>query len=78
MRSVIRRSFRHILHVLGRYPAFKRMIVSLIYRFPALDATLRTAAHRVIHPEAVLDVDATSLPDESRRAYERMRGSPRP
>lgn len=75
MKPVIRRTFRHILHLLGRYPALKRMIVGLIYRFPALDATLRTAAHRVVHPEAVLDVDATSLPDESRRAYERMRSS---
>jgi hypothetical protein len=78
MRSVLRHSFRHILHVLGRYPTLKRLIVALIYRFPTLDATLRTAAHRVAHPEAVLDVDAKCLPEESRRAYERMRGVRRP
>lgn len=77
MSSVLRRALRHLLHFLGRYPALKRMVVDLIYRFPALDATLRTVAHRVVHPEAVLDVDATNLPEASRRAYERMRGNSR-
>jgi hypothetical protein len=77
MKSLFRQGLRRILHYLGRYPALKRVAVDLIYRFPLLDATLRTVAHRVVHPEAVLDVDATNLPEASRRAYERMRGRPR-
>jgi len=77
MSSVFRRAIRNLLHFLERYPALKRVIVNLIYRFPALDATLRTVAHRVAHPEAVLDVDVTSLSEASRRAYERMRAGPR-
>jgi hypothetical protein len=78
MRSYFRRALRDLLHVLGRYPGLKRVIVNMVYRFPSLDATLRTVAHKVIHPEAVLDVDATHMPEASRRAYERMRRSPGP
>ncbi|MDR6642663.1 hypothetical protein J2X57_001875 [Luteibacter sp. 1214] len=78
MSSIARRILRDLLHFLGRYPALKRLIVDTVYRFPALDTTLRTVAHRVIHPEAVLDVDATRLPDASRRAFDRMREGPKP
>lgn len=78
MSVLLRRGLRDLLHFLGRHPALKRAIVDLVYRFPALDGKLRTAAHRVIHPEAVLDVDASRLPEASRRSYDRMRGNPRP
>jgi len=77
MRATGRRVLRSFLHFLGRYPALKRLIVDVVYRFPALDATLRTVAHRVIHPEAVLDVDASRLPEASRLAFDRMRAGPR-
>ncbi|HVI53983.1 MAG TPA: hypothetical protein VM621_02890 [Luteibacter sp.] len=77
MNALFRRGLRNLLHFLGRHPALKRAIVDLVYRFPALDGKLRTAAHRAIHPEAALDVDASRLPDASRRAYDRMRGDPR-
>jgi hypothetical protein len=78
MSVLVRRGLRLILHFLGRHPTLKRAIVDIVYRFPTLDGKLRTAAHRAIHPEAVLDVDATRMPDVSRRAYERMRGPSRP
>jgi hypothetical protein len=78
MRSLLHRSLRAALRQLARYPALKRLLVNTVYRFPTLDGKLRTAAHRVIHPEAVLDVDASCLPEASRRAYERMRGETRP
>lgn len=78
MSAILRRALRRSLHMLGRYPAIKRMIVDLIYRFPVLDTTLRTVAHRVIHPEAILDVDASRLPEASRRAFDRMRGGTGP
>jgi hypothetical protein len=76
MSYFLRRKLRESLHLLGRYPALKRVIVSLIYRFPSLDAKLRTVAHKVVHPEAVLDVDLTHLPEASRRSYDRMRRNP--
>jgi hypothetical protein len=75
MKSALRGTLRRLLHFLGKYPSLKRAIVNVIYRFPALDSTLRNVAHRVVHPDAVLDVDLTCLPHESRRTYERMRGS---
>jgi hypothetical protein len=75
MKVLIRRNLRVLLHLLARFPGIKRTLVDLVYRFPSLDGKLRTAAHKVIHPEAVLDVDATRLPEASRRAYQRMRGS---
>lgn len=78
MSVLLKHALRGLLHFLGRRPALKRTIVDLVYRFPALDGKLRTAAHRVIHPGAVLDVDASRLPEASRRAYDRMRGGPRP
>ncbi|TCV95741.1 hypothetical protein EC912_10285 [Luteibacter rhizovicinus] len=78
MRSFFRRAPYGLLRFIGRYPALKRLIVDAVYRFPALDATLRTVANRATHPEAALDVDAARMPDASRRAYERMRGGRRP
>jgi hypothetical protein len=78
MRSIAHRALRHLLHFLGRRPALKRMIVDIVYRLPALDTILRSAANRATHPEAVLDVDARRLPEASRRAYERMRGNGAP
>jgi hypothetical protein len=77
MSFFFRHALRSLLRFLGRYPALKRSLVNVIYRFPTLDGKLRTVAHRVIHPEAVLDVDAERMPESSRRAYDRMRGSPR-
>ncbi|WP_043692478.1 hypothetical protein [Luteibacter sp. 9133] len=73
MKLTAQRALRYLLHFLGRRPALKRLIVDAIYRMPALDAKLRTAASKANHPEAVLDVDANRLPDASRRAYDRMR-----
>lgn len=77
MSALLRRGLSGLLHFLGRHPALKRAIIDVVYRFPLIDGKLRTAAHRVIHPEAVLDVDATRMPEASRRSYERMRGSTR-
>jgi hypothetical protein len=77
MSFLFRLVLKHLLAILARYPALKRFIVDLIYRFPALDAGLRTAAHRAVHPEAILDVDAAHMPDGSRRAFRRMRGGKR-
>ncbi|APG04451.1 hypothetical protein BJI69_11435 [Luteibacter rhizovicinus DSM 16549] len=77
MSRFFRPALRSLLRFLGRYPALKRFLVNVIYRFPTLDGKLRTVAHRVIHPEAVLDVDARRLPESSRRAYDRMRGDTR-
>jgi hypothetical protein len=77
MTRSLRLGLRTLLHILARYPALKRVFVDMVYRFPALDGKLRTAINRVIHPEAVLDVDATRMPETSRRAYERMRGDRR-
>ncbi|WP_291776712.1 hypothetical protein [Luteibacter sp.] len=55
----------------------KRWLVDTVYRIPALDAALRTAAHRVSHPEARLDVDASQMSESSRRSFDRMRmGNP--
>jgi hypothetical protein len=76
MKSILRHALHRLLHLLGNYPAIKRMIVNVVYRFPALDSTLRTVAHRAAHPDAVLDVDVTCLPEGSRRVYERMRRGP--
>lgn len=73
MNSVFRPWLRRMLGLLTRYPALKRFVVNLIYRFPALDAGLRTVAHRAIHADAVLDVDASQIPETSRLAYDRMR-----
>jgi hypothetical protein len=78
MSIFFRRALRTLLRSLARYPALKRLIVDVIYRFPSLDGKLRTAAHRIIHPEAVLDVDARRMPESSRRVYNRMRRPPRP
>lgn len=78
MSVLLRRGLSGLLHFLGRHPTLKRAIVDLVYRFPALDGKLRTAAHRAVHPEAVLDVDAARLPEASRRAYDRMRADSRP
>jgi hypothetical protein len=73
IKTTVRQVLRGLLGRLERYPALRRFLVDVAYRFPALDARLRTAAHRVIHIEAALDVDADRLPDSSRRSYERMR-----
>lgn len=78
MNTFFRRALRTLLRFLARYPTLKRLIVDVIYRFPSLDGKLRTAAHRIIHPEAVLDVDVRRMPESSRRAYNRMRRGPRP
>lgn len=73
MMFTAQRALRHLLHFLGRHPALKRLIVDVIYRLPVLDAKLRTAATKAIHPDALLDIDATRMPEASRRAYDRMR-----
>ncbi|MFC4525309.1 hypothetical protein ISN76_03575 [Dyella halodurans] len=73
MSSLFRPWLKKLLGLLARYPALKRFVVNVVYRFPALDAGLRTVAHRTIHPEAALDVDATRMPETSRRAFDRIR-----
>lgn len=62
-----------ILRVVSRLPALKRLMVNLIYRFPALDAGLRSTVHRMNHPDAELDVDAKRLPDSARLIFDRLR-----
>jgi hypothetical protein len=76
MSNVLRQGLRALLRLLARYPTLKRALVNVIYRFPALDGKLRTVAHQVIHPDAVLDVDANRMPESSRRVYERLRRGP--
>lgn len=78
MKQLMRRALRHILQFLTRYPSVKRVVVDLVYRIPAIDSAMRTVAHRIAHPEAVLDVDASRMPDASRRAFDRMRGRTSP
>ena len=73
MKALLRSPVRFLLNVMNRHPRWKRFLVDLVYKVPALDALLRHAADRAIHPDARLDVDARQLPDESRRSFERMR-----
>lgn len=73
MKGLLRRSAVTLLQAVSRYPRIKRWLTGVVYRIPALDAGLRTAARRAAHPEARLDVDAGRLPEESRRSFERMR-----
>lgn len=78
MKAFLRSPIRLLLRSLARYPRMKRSLVDLVYKIPALDSLLRTAANRLTHPEARLDVDASQLPEGSRRSFERMRsGMPR-
>jgi hypothetical protein len=57
----------------SRFPVLKRLIVDTIYRFPALDARLRSTLHRALHPDAVLDVDCKQLSEASRDVFVRLR-----
>jgi len=75
MKGLLRRSAVTLLEAVSRYPRIKRWLTGVVYRIPALDAGLRTAARRAAHPEARLDVDAAQLPEGSRRSFERMRTS---
>lgn len=78
MSHTVRRFLLALLRSLEKYPTVKQLAVNLVYRFPQLDSKLRTAAHKVIHPEAVLDVTADRMPTGSRRAFERIRARQRP
>ncbi len=78
MKALLRHWLNYVMRWFSRYPLAKRLVVDMVYRFPALDARLRTLAHRAAHPDAVLDVDATNMPDATRRAFERMRVESRP
>jgi hypothetical protein len=62
-----------IFRVVSRFPAIKRFMVNITYRFPALDARLRSTVHRMNHPEAELDVNAKRLPDSARLIFDRLR-----
>lgn len=61
----------------SRFPMLKRWMVDAVYRFPALDARLRSTLHRAQHPDAALDVDCKQLPDVSRRVLARLRARAR-
>ena len=64
---------RSLLGFVEKRPRLKRLLVDLVYRIPALDAALRGASRKAIHPEARLDIDASRLPDGSRASFERIR-----
>jgi len=57
----------------SRFPFLKRLMVDAVYRFPALDARLRSTLHRAEHPDAALDVDCKQLPEGSRYVLARLR-----
>lgn len=69
MKSVLARA----VHWVSRFPVFKRLLVDAIYRFPALDARLRSTLHRAQHPDAILDVDSKQLSEASRYVLARLR-----
>ncbi|WNL45530.1 hypothetical protein RKE25_19275 [Dyella sp. BiH032] len=73
MKGLLRHATVTLLEAVSRYPRLKRWLTGVVYRIPALDAGLRTAARRAAYPEARLDVDPTQLPEGSRRSFERMR-----
>lgn len=61
------------VHWLSRFPVLKRLAVDAVYRFPALDARLRSTLHRAQHPDAELDVDCKQLSEASRYVLARLR-----
>lgn len=73
MTRLPRSLLRALLAVFSRHPRLKRRLVDLVYRMPWIDARLRTLAHRAVHPEAVLDLDVTRMPEGSRRSLARIR-----
>jgi hypothetical protein len=73
MTHLPRTVLRMILNAVARHPRLKRYLVDAIYRVPWFDMRLRDLAHRVVHPEAVLDVDEDRMPEGSRRSLQRIR-----
>jgi hypothetical protein len=68
-----RKPLQVVLRLLARYPRLKRRIVDLVYLLPAVDTRLRDLAHRAVHPEARLDVDASRMSQGSQRCRSRIR-----
>lgn len=73
MSGLLRFPLRALLGFLGNRPRLKRFLVDIVYRAPALDAILRSASQKAIHPEARLDIDARLLPDDSRASFDRIK-----
>jgi len=73
MSQLARATLRRLLAGIARYPRIKRVLVDLVYRLPWFDGRLRDLAHRVTHPEALLDVDPGRLPEGSRQCLARIK-----
>lgn len=69
MKFVLAGAARWVSH----FPVFKRLVVDTIYRFPTLDAWLRSTLRRAQHPDAALDVDCKQLSEASGYVLARLR-----
>lgn len=62
---------------LSRFPTFKRTVVGILSRIPALDGKLRSALTQAQHPDAILDVDHRQLSEPSSEVLARLKAGVR-
>lgn len=67
---------KSVLHLvkqfLARHPGFRRKVVNVIYRIPALDMRLRATLDKPDNP-TWRRLDINDLPEEIRAVYQQLR-----